>query len=86
MRVSASELNDGEKRVGRVKSFALTTSAEACADAVNTLLALDLIGDDLATLEDAVLDVRGVVEDSAGAVAGHRSHRGDRECFAVDND
>lgn len=85
MRVSASRLNDGENVILDFKSFARTTSTETCADAVNALLALDLIGDDLATLEDALLDVWCVVEHDAGAVPRYRGDSGDGKRLAIDN-
>ena len=86
MRVSASILNNGENGSSRGYSFALTTPTESCANSVNALLALDLVGDDFAALEDALLDVGRIVEDGACAVASDGSDGGDGESLAVDDD
>ena len=66
--------------------MALTTSTEASADAIDTFLAADLVSDDFAALEDALLDVGRIVEDGACAVASDGSDGGDGESLAVDDD
>ena len=64
----------------------LTAATEASADAIDTLLAADLVSDDFAALEDALLDVGRIVEDGARAVASDGSDGRDRESLAIDDD
>ena len=64
----------------------LTTSTEAGTDAVDTLLAVYLIDDNLPALEHAGLDVDRVVEYHARAVSCHRGDGRNGKGLAVDYD
>ena len=65
--------------------MARTTSTEASADAVHPLLAVDLVDNDLATLENLGLDLGRIVEDNAGVVTSHCSHGGNGKRLAIDD-
>ena len=87
MRVSAIDRKKvGEYTLQQSYTMTLTTPAEASADTVHTLLAADLVGDDMATLQDLLLDLGGIIQHDACSVASDGSDGGDREGLAIDDD
>ena len=64
----------------------LTTSAETSADAVDTLLAVDLVDDDLAALQHASLDVGRIVEQHASAIASDGGYGRNGDGLTINKD
>lgn len=63
-----------------------TTATKACAYTVHALLGLDLADDDLATLDDALSDIRRAVERDGCSETSSCSNSGDGQGVPVNYD